>query len=181
VTQHADAVEVRAGDRQPARASADRDRQARELEALAGLAGGDPGAGGGRVQFDVDDLGAQPQVDALLVVPLRRAELQRLGVGLAREESYGQRGALVGRLQLAAGQHDRVLVAELAQRGRELEPRLAGADDERSGTGHATSLKWTIGPTILGPEGRDQLCPRVVAVGPAPCPTPASGPRRLDW
>ena len=76
------------------------------------------------------DRRAEPQVDVVLGVPLRRVHPGRLPLLLAEQVALGQRRSLVRRLVLVAEQHHRPVEALGAQRLGRLRAGQAGAHDD---------------------------------------------------
>jgi hypothetical protein len=70
---------------------------------------------GERVEVEARDRLGEPEVDVVLVVPLRRPDVRRLAILLALEEALRQRRPLVGNLGLLGEQHDVVVVPALAK------------------------------------------------------------------
>ena len=83
---------------------------------------------------------AVDQVDLLLGVKLGRPQPQIIDPGLTGEVGFRQRRALVGQNRLVADQHDAAGKALLAQRRRDLETGLAGADDGDDRSRHQTCV-----------------------------------------
>ena len=80
------------------------------------------------------------QFDVLVAVELVRPEHQAVGAALAFQIGLGQRRPLIGQMRLIVEQHDALGKAMLAQRRRELETRMAGADDQNWSACHLVRL-----------------------------------------
>src|SRR5205807_10333554 len=90
------------------------------------------------------------QLDVLVVVKFVRAEHQAIRTAGALEVSFRQRWPLVGQMRLVIDEGDTPAKTVLAQRGRDLKTRVAGADDQnwslRHVSGHSHAQRQAVEP-----------------------------------
>ena len=85
----------------------------------------------------IDEGGAiADQLDVLVAIELVRPEHQAVGAAFALQIGLGQRRPLIRQMRLVVDQADALAKAMLPQRGRELETRVAGADDQNCSLCH---------------------------------------------
>ena len=127
------AVQITAGQDQPARPRARGDDQLVIGQHLIGRQGHGPCRA-----IEADHPRRGPQVDVRLGVPCRRSKQQAVTIDLALQPALGERGALVRRVRLLADQNDGVGIAVLTQQGGRRSPAVSRANDDR---GHFASTR----------------------------------------
>ena len=75
------------------------------------------------------------ELDVVLVVELHRVDAGGVGILLAAEDGFGQRGPLIGLARFLADEHDAAIEADVACGFGRLGAGEAGADDRQCGCG----------------------------------------------